>query len=72
MGLKSPAEYVHSLRDGRVTFWDGERIDDITAHPRFKMPVANTTADRAYDDPEPGGVGSARQAALGVRPARTR
>jgi 4-hydroxybutyryl-CoA dehydratase/vinylacetyl-CoA-Delta-isomerase len=24
---------VQSLRDGRVTYWDGERIDDITKHP---------------------------------------
>lgn len=37
MGLMSPAEYVQSLRDGRVTFRDGGRIDDLTAHPRFKI-----------------------------------
>ena len=29
MALKTPAEYIESLRDGRVLFWDGERIDDI-------------------------------------------
>ncbi|WP_293683144.1 4-hydroxyphenylacetate 3-hydroxylase N-terminal domain-containing protein, partial [uncultured Phenylobacterium sp.] len=56
MGLKSPAAYVESLRDGRVTFWDGERIDDITTHPRFRTPIANTAADYAYDDPERGGI----------------
>jgi len=56
MGLKTPAEYVESLRDGRVTYWDGERIEDITTHPRFKTPIANTAADYAYDDPERGGV----------------
>ncbi|MGH6957976.1 MAG: 4-hydroxyphenylacetate 3-hydroxylase N-terminal domain-containing protein [Caulobacteraceae bacterium] len=54
MALKSPDEYVHSLRDGRVTFWDGERIDDITAHPRFATPIANTARDYDYDDPERG------------------
>ena len=37
MGLKTPEQYIESLRDGRVTFWDGERIDDITKHPRFKV-----------------------------------
>ena len=52
MGLKSPAEYVQSLRDGRVTFWDGERINEVTVHPRFKIPIANTAADDAYDHPE--------------------
>ena len=36
MGLKTPAEYVESLRDGRVTYWDGERIDDITTHPNAR------------------------------------
>ena len=38
MGLKTPAEYVESLRDGRVTYWDGERIDDITTHPQVQDP----------------------------------
>jgi 4-hydroxybutyryl-CoA dehydratase/vinylacetyl-CoA-Delta-isomerase len=41
MGLKTAAAYVESLRDGRVTCWDGERIDDITAHPRFKVPIGS-------------------------------
>ena len=56
MALKSPDEYVDSLRDGRVTYWDGERIDDITTHPRFVTPIANTAADYAYDDPERGDI----------------
>src|SRR5579863_9072161 len=47
MALKSPSEYVESLRDGRVTYWDGERIDDITAHPKFRVPIA--VASRDYD-----------------------
>jgi 4-hydroxybutyryl-CoA dehydratase/vinylacetyl-CoA-Delta-isomerase len=47
MALKSPAEYVESLRDGRVTYWDGERIDDITRHPKFRVPIA--VAARDYD-----------------------
>ncbi|HUZ12396.1 MAG TPA: 4-hydroxyphenylacetate 3-hydroxylase N-terminal domain-containing protein [Caulobacteraceae bacterium] len=56
MALKSPARYVDSLRDGRVTYWDGERIDDITTHPRFATPIANTAADYDYDDPERGPI----------------
>ena len=47
MGLKTPAEYIASLNDGRVTYWDGERIDDITTHPKFKVPIA--VAARDYD-----------------------
>ncbi|WIM14500.1 4-hydroxyphenylacetate 3-hydroxylase N-terminal domain-containing protein [Enhydrobacter sp.] len=49
MGLKTPQQYVESLRDGRVTYWDGERIDDITRHPRFKVPIALTAVDYDYD-----------------------
>src|ERR1700722_17791242 len=52
MALKTPQQYVQSLRDGRVTYWDGERIDDITNHPRFRVPIANTAKDYEYDSPE--------------------
>ena len=51
MGLKTRAEYIESLRDGRVTYWDGERIDDITAHPRFQTPIAVAANDYDYDNP---------------------
>ena len=48
MGLKTPEEYVESLRDGRVTYWDGERIDDITTHPRFRVPINVVSRDYDY------------------------
>jgi 4-hydroxybutyryl-CoA dehydratase/vinylacetyl-CoA-Delta-isomerase len=51
MALKTPAEYVESLRDGRVTYWDGERIDDITVHPKFKTPIAVALGDYDYANP---------------------
>jgi 4-hydroxybutyryl-CoA dehydratase/vinylacetyl-CoA-Delta-isomerase len=54
MALKTPAQYVESLRDGRVTFWDGERIDDITTHPRFQLPIKIVAEDYVYDDSEYG------------------
>ena len=54
MGLKTPQQYVESLRDGRVTYWDGERIDDITTHPRFRVPIALTAVDYEYDAPDYG------------------
>jgi 4-hydroxybutyryl-CoA dehydratase/vinylacetyl-CoA-Delta-isomerase len=56
MALKTPEEYVASLRDGRVTYWDGERIDDITTHPRFQVPIALTAKDYEYDSPEYGAL----------------
>lgn len=54
MALMTPAQYVESLRDGRVTFWDGERIDDITTHPRFQLPIKIVAEDYVYDDSEYG------------------
>jgi 4-hydroxybutyryl-CoA dehydratase/vinylacetyl-CoA-Delta-isomerase len=51
MGLKTPAEYVESLRDGRVTYWDGERIDDITTHRKFQTPIAVACGDYDYANP---------------------
>ncbi|VTU33689.1 4-hydroxybutyryl-CoA dehydratase/vinylacetyl-CoA-Delta-isomerase [Variovorax sp. SRS16] len=56
MPLKTPEQYVESLRDGRVTYWDGERIDDITTHPRFRMPIDSVKADYRYDDPKYGAL----------------
>ena len=52
MPLKTPQQYVESLRDGRVTYWDGEHIHDITKHPRFQVPIAHDGEDYKYDDPE--------------------
>jgi 4-hydroxybutyryl-CoA dehydratase / vinylacetyl-CoA-Delta-isomerase len=51
MGLKTPAEYVESLRDGRVTYMNGERIDDITTHPSFQVPIAVAAQDYDRSDP---------------------
>ena len=51
MGLKRPEDYVASLRDGRVTYWDGERIDDITMHPQFSVRSRSPRGDYDYADP---------------------
>jgi len=34
--IRTPEQYVESLRDGRVLFLDGEKIPDITKHPSLK------------------------------------
>src|SRR5262249_20071460 len=52
MALKTPAEYVESLRDGRVLYWDGDRIDDVAKDARFRVPLAVAARDYEYDDPE--------------------
>jgi 4-hydroxybutyryl-CoA dehydratase/vinylacetyl-CoA-Delta-isomerase len=48
MGLMTPAQYVESLRDGRVTYWDGERIDDITPIRSFKRADRGRLGDYDY------------------------
>ena len=54
MALKTPQQYIDSLRDGRVIYWEGERIDDITTHPLFKVPVSLVANDYAYRDADYG------------------
>lgn len=52
MPLKSKEDYVASLRDGRVVFWAGERIDDVTEHRRFRVPIEVALRDYDYNDPK--------------------
>jgi 4-hydroxyphenylacetate 3-monooxygenase len=34
--LRSGAEYLRALQDGRQVYLDGERVADVTAHPAFR------------------------------------
>src|ERR687895_2386600 len=46
-------EYLESLRDGRRVYIDGERVEDVTAHPAFRNSARSIA--RLYDelhDPE--------------------
>ena len=44
-------EYKGSLQDGRETFFEGEKIDDLVEHPLLGQTVETTAAgyDRFYD-----------------------
>jgi len=37
MALKTPQQYIESLKDGRVVYLNGERIPDVTEHPVLKI-----------------------------------
>ncbi len=52
-------EYKASLNDGRETFFEGERIDDLPGHDILGITVESAAAgyDRFYD-PAPGAVGA--------------
>ncbi len=37
MALKTPQQYIESLKDGRVVYCNGEKVPDVTAHPILKI-----------------------------------
>ena len=45
MPLKTPAEYVASLRDGREVWYRGQRVDDVTTHPVIGKAVSHAALD---------------------------
>ena len=54
MALKTPQQYLESLRDGRVIYWEGRRIEDITTDPLFQVPLSLVANDYQYRDEEYG------------------
>src|SRR5687767_5926324 len=51
--LKTGAEHLESLRDGRVVYVGSERIDDVTTHPAFRNGARSMASlyDLKRDDP---------------------
>src|SRR4051794_29303172 len=47
MGLRSGAEYIESLRDGREVWLGGQRVADVPSHPAFRGCVE--TVGQLYD-----------------------
>src|SRR6478735_5869326 len=45
--MRTGAEYLRSLNDGRAVFVDGERVKDVTRHPAFRE--AARSVARLYD-----------------------
>ena len=41
--LRTGKEHLETLRDGRVVYVGGERVDDVTTHPAFRE-AAKTVA----------------------------
>ena len=59
--LKTGAEHLESLRDGRVVYIGGEKVDDVTTHPAFRNAARSMAAiydmkaaDPAYSFTEKG------------------
>ncbi len=45
MGLKTAAQYKASLNDGRVLYYKGERVDNVTTHPDLSVCVDTMALD---------------------------
>ncbi len=45
MGLRTPAEYVESLKDNRTVYYRGERVADVTTHPVIAKAVKHACVD---------------------------
>ena len=37
MAIKTPQQYIDSLKDNRVVYCNGERVRDVTDHPILKI-----------------------------------
>ena len=45
MALRTAQAYLSGLRDGRVVYFRGERVQDVTAHPVLGLGAAHTALD---------------------------
>ena len=43
--MKTVDEYRASLRDGRVVYYEGQRVHDVTAHPALRVAVDHAALD---------------------------
>ena len=50
VGLRTPAQFRESLRDGREVWIGGQRIDDVTEHPALKVGVETACIDYAVSE----------------------
>lgn len=44
MNVKTGADHIKSLRDGRTVYIDGKLVDDVTEHPAFRNAVRSAAA----------------------------
>lgn len=45
MGLRTPQQYKESLRDGRIIYFEGEKVDDVNNHPALSVTVEQCSMD---------------------------
>ena len=45
MGLRTPEQFRNSLKDDRVVYYKGKRVEDVTTHPVLKIGVDSSAVD---------------------------
>lgn len=45
MALRTAEQYLEGLRDGRVVYYQGERVEDVVSHPELGVAVRHATTD---------------------------
>ena len=45
MGLRTPQQFLESLKDGRTVYYRGERVPDVTVHPVIKKAAKHACVD---------------------------
>jgi 4-hydroxybutyryl-CoA dehydratase/vinylacetyl-CoA-Delta-isomerase len=45
MGLITSSEFKESLKDGRIVYIEGEKVEDVTTHPKLKTAVETAAFD---------------------------
>jgi 4-hydroxybutyryl-CoA dehydratase/vinylacetyl-CoA-Delta-isomerase len=45
VGLRTPEQYIESLRDGRAVYYRGERVADVTTHPEIGLGVRHAALE---------------------------
>ena len=48
MGLRTPEQYLASLRDDRTVYFRGERVPDVTVHPVIRRGAEHAAAEFAH------------------------
>ena len=57
MGLRTPEEYIASLRDDRTVYFEGQAVADVTTHPVIAKAIAHAATDFALaEDPATRGL----------------
>jgi 4-hydroxybutyryl-CoA dehydratase/vinylacetyl-CoA-Delta-isomerase len=52
MGIRTRREYLESLKDGRVVYINGEKVEDVTTHPILKLTARGCAMEFALaEDP---------------------